>query len=192
MTCEGREKATIRIVFVDGSSIDIVSNHPGVTVSLEPATTSGDAVIHVIGTAYRAGCVIANNYDEIYGETDASHSLSLVSIDNNSCPNGAFYSIPDLSNGNGTVWVKGSAQIVKVGAKNGCKISVSDRTGVIFTKTVNQSCPTYKIFCDEDCPEGQCKCHSDDYPGYCCNDCSATAARIDAITALARSKGNGR
>jgi hypothetical protein len=40
------------------------------------------------------------------------------------------------------------------------------------------------------CPEGQCECHSDSYPGYCCNDCASTAAQIQSITNQLRDKIN--
>lgn len=40
----------------------------------------------------------------------------------------------------------------------------------------------------DDCPPGTCKCHSESYPGYCCLDCSATAASIRSITNELRRK----
>jgi len=38
------------------------------------------------------------------------------------------------------------------------------------------------------CPPGTCECVSPIYPGYCCLDCSATAASIRAITNELRAK----
>ncbi|MEH1779839.1 MAG: hypothetical protein V7L26_12125 [Nostoc sp.] len=50
----------------------------------------------------------------------------------------------------------------------------------------------YTVACDNDCPPGTCKCHSDRYPGYCCNDCGSTSAQINAITQLVKAKNHGR
>lgn len=46
----------------------------------------------------------------------------------------------------------------------------------------------YTVTCDDDCPPGQCKCATTNYPGYCCLPCSQVASEIASITAIARSK----
>ncbi|OYD98881.1 hypothetical protein [Nostoc sp. 'Peltigera membranacea cyanobiont' 232] len=46
----------------------------------------------------------------------------------------------------------------------------------------------FTVSCDDDCPPGKCKCHSDSYPGYCCNDCASTSAKLKAIGDGLRSK----
>ncbi|WP_094347037.1 hypothetical protein [Nostoc sp. 'Peltigera membranacea cyanobiont' 232] len=46
----------------------------------------------------------------------------------------------------------------------------------------------FTVSCDDDCPAGKCKCHSDSYPGYCCNDCASTSAKLKAIGDELRSK----
>jgi len=46
---------------------------------------------------------------------------------------------------------------------------------------------TFSVACG-DCPEGYSRCLISEYPGYCCLDCSATAASIRAITNELRTK----
>ncbi|WP_218964710.1 hypothetical protein [Nostoc linckia] len=55
-------------------------------------------------------------------------------------------------------------------------------TGVDFYDYVAGDDGNYKVSCGDECPEGFCKCPSPEYPGYCCLDCTATAASIHAIT----------
>ncbi|MEH1790323.1 MAG: hypothetical protein V7L23_33360 [Nostoc sp.] len=191
MTCEGKKSGTVQITFADGSRLNVVSQHPGVTVTITPVVVSGSETLSVTGSAYAAGCVLLPNHTEVYGSVSAGTSVTLYETDNNSCPNGAYYGISPGTSGNGTVWVKGSVSLSEVGTNNGYRIDISDTTGLIFTKTVAGSAPTYQIACESDCPDGTCKCHSDSYPGYCCNDCSNTAAQINAITQLARAKNHG-
>lgn len=78
---------------------------------------------------------------------------------------------------------------------NSWTIQVRDASSgnLIFTNTKNsESPPTYKVNCDDGCPDGYCKCHSDSYPGYCCNDCGATAARINNLVQKVKALSDGR
>ena len=57
------------------------------------------------------------------------------------------------------------------------------RGSELIFKDVGKAPITYKVDCiRERCPEGYCECKIDNYPGYCCLDCAATAASIRAIT----------
>ncbi|MEH2031250.1 MAG: hypothetical protein V7K67_16570 [Nostoc sp.] len=188
MACEGRKSATVEITFADGSRLNVVSQHPGVTATITPVVVSGSETLLVTGSAYAAGCVLLPNHTEVYGSVTAGTSVVLYETDNNSCPNGAYYGLIPGTAGNGTVWVKGSVSLLESGTNNGYRIDVVDATGNIFTKTVAGNAPTYEIACESDCPAGKCKCHSDSYPGYCCNDCGSTSAQINAITQLVKAK----
>lgn len=66
----------------------------------------------------------------------------------------------------------------QVNATKLCQIIVKDKQGiVVFDKTGN--CPlNYTVTCDEDCPEGHCKCDTIEYPGYCCLPCSQVAKKL--------------
>ena len=44
-----------------------------------------------------------------------------------------------------------------------------------------ESCNDYKVYCDDDCPEGSHKCTHKKYPGYCCVPCQKTGDRLKNI-----------
>ncbi len=58
---------------------------------------------------------------------------------------------------------------------------ITDAENRVVYDSNNDPC-NWIVTCDEDCPEGTCRCESPVYPGYCCNDCAATAASIRTIT----------
>ncbi|WP_189524856.1 hypothetical protein [Nostoc sp. 'Peltigera membranacea cyanobiont' 232] len=64
---------------------------------------------------------------------------------------------------------------------------VKDNNGNTLYNIAVSEC-NYQIACDGNCPEGTCECHSDSYPGYCCNDCASTSAKLKAIGDELRSK----
>lgn len=66
-------------------------------------------------------------------------------------------------------------------------IVIRDVTGGIIFDDDAIDCD-WSVQCDDDCPEGTCKCISPIYPGYCCLDCESTAANIRAITNDLRAK----
>lgn len=63
-----------------------------------------------------------------------------------------------------------------------CKIQVTDKNGVIYEKQFTP-CPEVEINCDDECPEGQLKCSSNKFPGYCCLPCKETANKIRELGA---------
>lgn len=69
----------------------------------------------------------------------------------------------------------------------GTTLKIEDNSGGTRTLGV-PNCNSYKVSCDDECPEGFCKCIIPEYPGYCCLDCAATAASIRAITNELRAK----
>lgn len=40
------------------------------------------------------------------------------------------------------------------------------------------NCNSYKISCDDECPEGSHRCTHNKYPGYCCIPCKETGDRL--------------
>jgi hypothetical protein len=71
-----------------------------------------------------------------------------------------------------------------------CTLTISSEGKTLF-KTQG-TCPvTYVVTCGN-CPPGTCECHSDSYPGYCCNDCSATSASLQNISNQLKRLKNGR
>jgi hypothetical protein len=71
-----------------------------------------------------------------------------------------------------------------------CTLTISSEGKTLFKTQGN--CPvTYVVTCGN-CPPGTCECHSDTYPGYCCNDCTATSESLQNISnQLKRLKNNG-
>jgi hypothetical protein len=75
-------------------------------------------------------------------------------------------------------------------SSNQCQITISSNGNQLFKATGN--CPvTFSVACGGRCPDGQCECHSDSYPGYCCQHCGLTAAQIATITAQLKAKNHG-
>ena len=69
----------------------------------------------------------------------------------------------------------------------GFTLTASNSAGQSITRKYDAK-PVFTVACGDDCPEGFCKCIIPEYPGYCCLDCSATAASIHAITNQLRGK----
>lgn len=98
----------------------------------------------------------------------------------------------------GGEYISGSAVITSIVEQpsnnttneSGKGILVVDKFGNPLLDDNSLEC-NWMIVCDDECPPGTCKCPSDKYPGYCCNDCAATAAKIQAITDTLRAFNNG-
>lgn len=61
-----------------------------------------------------------------------------------------------------------------------CQIVISNNGQTLFQ--ARGDCPiNFTVACGDGCPKGQCKCHSDSYPGYCCLDCKTVAAKIGEV-----------
>lgn len=59
-----------------------------------------------------------------------------------------------------------------------CVITVKNASGgTVYTKT--DECPiNYKVRCGDNCAEGEIRCQSNQYPGYCCIDCGDLARNL--------------
>lgn len=49
---------------------------------------------------------------------------------------------------------------------------------------------TFNVAC-RDCPPGQCRCESRNYPGYCCISCNELAKEVNSITQMVKRVNNG-
>ena len=65
------------------------------------------------------------------------------------------------------------------------EIKISDATGLIWTQEFLDT-PSFTISCDDDCPEGQIKGHSNRPPGYCCLPCGDIRDDIASIKSMLR------
>lgn len=61
------------------------------------------------------------------------------------------------------------------------EIKITDASGQTFTDRGKSPCK-FKVQCGNNCPEGQAKVDQPGYPGYCCIDCKALAAQVQAIS----------
>jgi len=59
-----------------------------------------------------------------------------------------------------------------------CVITIKDKNGQIIYKK-EEDCPIrFKVRCGKECAEGEIRCQSNDYPGYCCIDCDELARAL--------------
>lgn len=74
--------------------------------------------------------------------------------------------------------------------KSNCRILINDSETVLYNKVFNE-CPTYEVACNDECPEGYCKCASTNYPGYCCIPSNKIKAQLIASKIAVRNLKNG-
>ena len=67
---------------------------------------------------------------------------------------------------------------------------IKDSLGNTLFNVRGSTC-NYTISCDNDCPDGYLKCHSDSYPGYCCIPCGDIKNRITSLIAKVKGLNNG-
>ncbi|MDZ8089024.1 MAG: hypothetical protein RMY16_26260 [Nostoc sp. DedQUE12b] len=172
--CNGATKATIT-VSLGGQVVEkIISNAPGVNVTLQhgqSAQIQGEGLNSA--TCGGLGNFAVREYDgfvELIGFTYQDPNTS------NQCPALKF-----LVNG---IWVNptidilypGNASIVRQYSSDWV-LSVTDAIGRVVTRKYSTK-PTYTVTCDDDCPEGFHKCIHNKYPGYCCIPCKETGDRL--------------
>jgi hypothetical protein len=190
--CIGSKKATITIE----GPLKIVSNNPGVDVELTPP---GGMRITLAGTGVRSDWVgepLEVSWVDGSGTPNDSYSLKILTCTLEiGC--GAASPSPTgqrcvqariIKNGQEVHkfaplgWYAVSLKEVK---KIPAEMKVIDNTGVIFTKEFAET-PKFTISCDDDCPEGQIKGHSNRPPGYCCLPCGDVRDEIATIKAMLR------
>ncbi|MEH2065140.1 MAG: hypothetical protein V7K50_23250 [Nostoc sp.] len=183
-SCDGSKTAKITISG-DGNTIVFTSNNPPVDVEVLEGR-------YTVSYSHQMGSPIDQTFDfavesvtvspagQTYENGAGTRACPIPSIIDNRIFSDFDNYYPD-NTGNCSYLVK----------SKGYTLSVTDATGKAFTRGFN-SRPTFVVTCEDDCPLGTCKCHTDAYPGYCCNDCNSTAAQIQAITNTMRVKNHGR
>lgn len=128
-------------------------------------------------------------YELAIGSAVSEQVLTLIETPRlNVCRNAHIASVPELNYSNfDRQWSGGTLGIGLKGNTDKCTIQIIDSVGRIFSKI--GECPIeYTVSCDDDCPEGFCKCEIAEYPGYCCLDCNSIARSIRDITNDLRAK----
>lgn len=191
MACENATKAIVMLTYSDSIQERIISSKPPVSVLLEQHNENGKK-IYIRGTAYNSSCNPLPNYEEFRGTVSLETQVALVQLPGGTCPSGVQYAVQNAGGSTGTEWIAESVSLREEPFYKGCQIKVIDLTGTIYQKNaVNQQCPTYKISCDNDCPEGEMKCECNAYPGYCCISCLEIKAEIQSTTAMVRTRKRG-
>jgi|GEM_PF-4718511 len=188
--CQNKSKAVVTAYFPDGT-LKIVSTHPPVEISLQqyPSENFTHDMRSAIGEHF------SKNVQDIVS-TGGSWSPGL-NKEYISCPTTTTIPVhsvyPDVSaqpliiSGN---QVSGNFDSNYSDNLGTCSYQVSfkpdfvvtDITGEIFRKSID-TIPRCTVECEDNCPEGYLKCHSDDYPGYCCIPCEITKNRIEGLIA---------
>jgi hypothetical protein len=58
---------------------------------------------------------------------------------------------------------------------------------VLIFKDIRKALITFEVDCIRvRCPEGYCECKQDAYPGYCCNECADTTAKLHGLVQQVR------
>lgn len=192
MACKGAKKATVEI---EGKG-KIVSKNPEVNVDVKPP---GGVKVTIAGTGVRADWVgeyLEIDYTDAAGTPNDKYSLKTENCTleigcGAASPNkdhGSFVQARILKNG------KEIHRFVplgwySVGLKSieelKAEIVITDETGEIHREKLNEI-PKYSISCDDDCPAGYVKGHSNRPPGYCCIPCEEIRSGLNTIKAMLR------
>jgi hypothetical protein len=181
--CNNQSKAIVGItsehpenIFTHNCPIDIqVSLVPsrGVTIKV-----SGD---YELGHSHNLGNAI---YIDLNGTRNDSYSLNLVTCNQSigcgaNSPNNKgepYYQAQIYKNGVDTGEHFGTAgwysvQITDViYGSDKYQMQIFDKNQTMIYQQNFNNQPQYTVACDDECPEGYCKCECIHYPGYCCYD----------------------
>ena len=191
-------KATITVT-KNGKQIKVTSSNPPIDVTcknnIDPAPcTKVKVTVNYVYTSVGSDNKVVTALAPVEGLkiTDNKRILSILcrGLNNETCGARQWRIIADLA---GLSYGFASASITKIEpisttdqpAQKG--VIIKDRNGMVIYEDDTADC-SVNVVCDDDCPEGTCKCPSPIYPGYCCLDCSATASSIRAITSELRAK----
>lgn len=183
--CIGASKATITVSINNQIVEKVISNLPAVNVNLQHGQT---AQIQGAGVDLN-NCGQLNNYAiREYNGFLTFVAISVVTPASN--PAGFCSGLKPAVNGETTSGTDdvyhSSAKIIRQYSSDWV-LTVIDSAGRIITREYLIE-PTYTVACDDECPEGFCKCLTPEYPGYCCLNCASTAASIRTITNELRGK----
>ena len=173
--CSNKSKAIVTFEFKNGTKETILSKNPALSIQMTP-TGSGIKKVYLRGFAYANGsqCTPVPNHEEYRGEIPANVTPTLSTRSGGTCDNGSSvgYVINEIGGNTGTEWKAGSVSIrEEYLSQNGCEILVTDESGIIYKKSIsNEACPNYKVSCDDECPQGQERIPTIEYPGYKCRE----------------------
>jgi hypothetical protein len=190
MACKGAKKATVEI---EGRG-KIVSKNPEVEVDVKPP---GGVKITLAGTGVRGDWVgeyLEIDYTDAGGTANDKYTLKTENCTleigcGAASPNpdhGAFVQARIFKNGKELHrfvpmgWYGVGVKSIK---KIKAELTITDETGVIHKEEFDET-PKYSISCDDDCPEGYIKGHSDRPPGYCCLPCEEVRSQLNTIKAM--------
>lgn len=167
--CSGKTKAIVAVT-AEGETIKYLVNNPPIDVELIQKYISV-----VTGQGLNLdNCGGLNNY----GSTTYDGYVDLVGVTVSNC----FGSKPSvdgiLSPGFDDVYYSPTVSVSH--SPGEWELTITNTSGLAH-RIRYPSKPMYKVSCDDECPEGFCKCVIPEYPGYCCLDCTATAASIRSI-----------
>ena len=175
MYCNQKSKAIITLNFKNDAKEIIISNHPGVEISLNQTGNQKTKKVYLRGLAFSGGkeCTPIPVYEEYQGEIAVNIQPTVTQGRGGTCDNGTSrtHYIPQIgSYDSGTEWRVGTVTIREEYSPAECKIEIKDRQGIIYSRTINDVCPNHTIACDDQCPEGQERIEIVEYPGYKCRE----------------------
>ncbi|MEH1829531.1 MAG: hypothetical protein V7L22_30045 [Nostoc sp.] len=197
MLCEGAKTGKVRFKN-NGVTRDIIVPVTPFSVSCSITNACGKSGSRTITVNVSNPAASSNNGTQFTFASYSHEECHFTAVPQGGTYDGNRYDLRGTCPGNDRLIVQGAS--INSGAlivlsnvftpDNESGLVVKDSNGNTLINVSVSQCD-YEVSCGDDCPDGQCKCHSDVYPGYCCNDCASTAAQIHSVTELARSKANG-
>ncbi len=163
--CTNKAKATITLNFKDGTKEVVTSDNPAVEISLNGSGSTATKKVYLRGFAFSGG-------SEYKGEISINVTPTLSQGSGGTCDGGTSrtYYINQVGGNSGTEWRVGTVSIREEYLPLKCEIKIIDQSGTIYNKTINNSCPTYTVACGDECPVGQIRIPTIEYPGYKCRE----------------------
>lgn len=182
--CLGSNKAKINI-FIGAKLTETINfDNPPININLQHGQTAqiqGEGLNSV--TCGGLGNYAIREYNAYVALIPFSYRNPNVG---NYCPGLKFLQNDIWVNPDNDVYYPGTAKIIRQYSTDWI-LSASNNQGQTITR-IYLTEPKFIVSCDDDCPEGFCKCIIPEYPGYCCLDCGSAAASIRSITNELRAK----
>lgn len=176
--CTNSSKAIININFKDGNFERVVSQNPPVNVSLNTGfdIPEGHKRIYLEGTIFaNMQCEEVPNYSTAIGIVPISSNFTIqfvVPSNGGSCDGqtSRHVRVPGLWENLVAEWRPSTVYLREEYNSDTCRIQIADSNGTLYDKSVNDNCPTYTVACDDQCPVGQERIQTIEYPGYKCRE----------------------
>jgi len=204
--CTVQNKTAIILLSKNGYPIQIKSNNPPVTITCKANNDYSDCTIVKVGWSYTQQDTTTNAITTVTTSTIIRAPILGLKVGTNGST--VEFNCRGFSSGGCTAqgWVQIAqaniffrfidARIISIEPNDGTQnpgskgVIIKDSRDIVIFDDDNIDC-TWNVVCDNDCPEGTCKCPSPIYPGYCCLDCASVATTIHAITNDLKAKNNG-